>query len=284
MSVLSLFHPNPYDQRALKPGYKRPTPEPTARQTPIVKEQQSPKQEDKDGEVKSNPPKVTDPNTKFIEYKVRASDDLDLWNVAATYGVRVEDIRRYNRRVVFDYLDNVIGETIYIPINVQEGDHIPKQPEADPKKIAEFKFVKDTGASHAEAKYYLEETNWEYEEAIKTFKDDVNWEKSKESKEKAHQLEKIKAESGTPSEKLAAVIAPLSSTISSSSSSSIDLDTSISEPSQIFPPPSYSFEGLNSSVSMQQFPPSSTTNPPAWEPQSQLKSLKKPLLVNEYSS
>jgi len=130
MSVLSLFHPNPYDKSALKPGYSRPTPEPVPRtSSPPLKEKVTPQTEEK-----SSPPTSVDPNTKFVEHKVRAADDLDLWNIAAMYGVRPEDIRRYNRRVVFDYLDNVIGETIYIPINVKEGDHVPKQPESDPKK------------------------------------------------------------------------------------------------------------------------------------------------------
>jgi hypothetical protein len=294
MSVLSLFHPQP---GALKPGYTRKNPEPVSRPLPTYKD--APKPEDKTEEKKEGPPKVTDPNMKFLEYKVRATDDLDVWNIAATYGVRVEDIRRYNRRVVFDYLDNVIGETIYIPINVQEGDHIPKQPEADPKKIAEFKFVKDTGCSHAEAKYYLEDAEWDYDNAMKTFRDDVAWEKSKDSRDKALQMDKLKLESGTPTEKLASALSPpkpsappaptTTTTISSDSDIPSMYPTIPSSHSNInFPPPSYSFEGLQSSTSMQPITqPTVDISPPSWEESqsktTQLKSLKKPLLENSYS-
>jgi len=285
MSVLSLFHPNPYDSNALKPGYSRPTPPPVVK-TPIEREPKKETETETETDTKGGPPKPTDPNIKFLEYKVRASDDMDVWHLAAGYGVSVDAIRRYNRRVVFDYLDNVIGETIYIPLNVKEGDHIPKQPESDPKKVAEFKFVQDTGSSHAEAKFYLEEAEWDYEGALKSYHDDVAWEKSKESREKAAQLEKLKQQQGTPSEKLAAVLAP-TSLPTSSTSSSTSLPTSPSSPSAYstippahssitFPPPSYSFEGVQQSVSMQQMPP-------PWEPTT-IKQLQQPLLQDSSQS
>jgi len=260
----------------LKPGYRRPTPEPDLRTPSPLKEKVQETQLEGKSE-RTGPPASIDPNTKFIEYQVRAADDLDLWNVAATYGVRVEDIRRYNRRVVFDYLDNVIGETIYIPINVQEGDHIPKQPESDPKKILEFKFVAETGTGHAEAKYYLEEANWEYNEAIKSYHEDINWERSQESKEKAKNLENVKNGTGTPTEKLVAVLSP-PTTIVTTSESSISINSSSTVG---FPPPSYSFEGVNNSVSMQSFPPSA---PPTYQHQTQIQSLQQPLLQNQYES
>jgi len=273
MSVLSLFHPNPYDSNALKPGFSRPTPPPVVK-TPVEKE---PKKETdiKEDDKSGGPPKLTDPNVKFLEYKVRASDDMDLWHLAATYGVSPDDIRRYNRRVVFDYLDNVIGETIYIPINVKEGDHIPKQPESDPKKIAEFKFVHETSCTHAEAKYYLEEADWSYEGALKSFRDDVSWEKSKESRDKAAQLEKLKNQPGSPTEKLAAALAPAPTSNDTSMHTSIPSShTSIN-----FPPASYSFDGSSQSLSMQALP----SAPPPWEPTSTVtpyKQLQQPLLEN----
>jgi len=281
MSVLSLFHPNPYDSNALKPGYTRPTPPPVVK-TPIEREPK--KETEAETDTKGGPPKPSDPNVKFLEYKVRASDDMDVWHLAATYGISVDSIRRYNRRVVFDYLDNVIGETIYIPLNVNEGDHVPRQPEADPKKVAEFKFVQDTGSSHAEAKFYLEEAEWDVEGALKSYRDDVAWEKSKESREKAAQLEKLKHQQGTPSEKLAAAIAPTSPTSPTTSlPTSPPTSTSPTLPpahsSINFPPPSYSFEGVQQSVSMQQMPP-------PWEPTTvtPFKQLQQPLLQDSSQS
>jgi len=286
MSVLSLFHPNPYDSNALKPGYSRPTPPPVVK-TPIEREPKKETETETETDTKRGPPKPTDPNVKFLEYKVNASDDMDVWHLAATYGVSVDAIRRYNRRVVFDYLDNVIGETIYIPLNVNEGDHVPKQPESDPKKVAEFKFVKDTGSSHAEAKFYLEEAEWDCEGALKSYHDDVSWEKSKESREKAAQLEKLKQQQGTPSEKLVAALAPPSPSLPPSSSTSLPTSSSTSAYNTLppahssinFPPPSYSFEGVQQSVSMQHMPP-------PWEPTTvtPFKQLQQPLLQDSSQS
>jgi len=148
------------------------------------------------------------------------------------------------------------------------------------KKILEYKFVSETNVGHPEAQYYLEEANWEYNEAMKTYQEDVKWEKSPESKEKAKHLEQVKSTTGTPNEKLAAALStPTPTTVTTTLDTSMSLNSSSTLG---LPPPTYSFEGINSSVSMQSFPP--PTSPPPYQHQTQLQSLQAPLLENQYES
>jgi len=125
----------------------------------------------------------------------------------------------------------------------------------------------------------------------------VSWEKSKESKDKQKQLETLKLENNpsvTPTEKLVTAITPVPTTTTTTPTTTTSYpDVLSSSHSSInFAPPSYSFEGLAGSTSMQPLPTTSTassdystvyptlstdTTSPPWEPQN-LKQLKKPLL------
>jgi len=90
-------------------------------------------------------------------------------------------------------------------------------------------------------------------------------------------LENVKNGTGTPTEKLVAVLSPPATIVTT-----LDSSTSINSSSTVsFPPPSYSFEGVNNSVSMQSFPPSA---PPTYQHQTQIQSLQQPLLQNQYES
>jgi len=178
MSVLSLFHPNPYDTTSARPGYAaRPKPKPVKRPE-IVPESEETKDKDAKEPDSTSPTfrKPLDPSIKFVEHKLTPTEDLSIWSIAAMYGVSPDAIQRYNRRAVFEYLDNMIGEILYIPVNVKDGDRPIRVPEVDPKKEAEYKFVKDTGASHDEAKFYLTEAEWDFDGAIRQYNEDTEWE------------------------------------------------------------------------------------------------------------
>ena len=62
------------------------------------------------------------PAQKFVRHLVVPTDDLV--DLAVRYDTTPELIRRHNRRVVFQHLDNVMGEYIHIP--VKEGFELPR--------------------------------------------------------------------------------------------------------------------------------------------------------------
>jgi len=72
------------------------------------------------------------PGLKFAEHVVKADDDLT--DLAVRFGTSEAEIKRYNRRVVFDRLDNVLGDTIFIPMSM-DLETFPDQRPLEQKAI-----------------------------------------------------------------------------------------------------------------------------------------------------
>jgi len=172
----------------MRPGYSK---KPDNTNTPRVKRKESTEKEDKEKEEQPKNRRPNDPNIKWVEHKVTVTEDMSIWAVAVMYGVTPDEIRQFNRNVCFEYLDNVVGETLYIPINIKDGDRPIRKPVEDPKKLAEYQFCKLTSAPHLEAQFYLDEANWDVEKAVRQYNDDLEWEKKegnkKESQTKSEQ-------------------------------------------------------------------------------------------------
>lgn len=118
----------------------------------------------------------------LVKHKVLPGDDLT--DLAVRYGSSVASIKAANRRIVFEVLDNVWGETINIP-----ATRVPVDAPVDPvasaaaaKKNKEFfarrSFLTECGGkcTDAEAGFYLEENDWEVAAALEQWRDDVEWE------------------------------------------------------------------------------------------------------------
>jgi len=133
------------------------------------------------------------PGVEFIRHQVKPSDDLTV--LAIRYGTTESEIRRYNRRVVFDSLENVLFDFILIPIDgneVRRGNTFPDQrPEEQIKvdKQVDEKYMKMRcfllhggpgtkfpQASKLEAEFYLEEGGYVLGKALEQWKDDITWE------------------------------------------------------------------------------------------------------------
>ena len=63
-------------------------------------------------------------NQRLVRHMVQPTDDLV--DLALRYDTTVAAIRRYNRRVVFEQLDNVVGEQIHIPVT--QSLQLPVEP------------------------------------------------------------------------------------------------------------------------------------------------------------
>ena len=74
-----------------------------------------------------------DPSQKMVRHLVVPTDDLV--DLALRYDTTVESIRRHNRRVVFQHLDNVMSEYIHIP--VAESFQLPVVPLALQSALSE---------------------------------------------------------------------------------------------------------------------------------------------------
>lgn len=135
-------------------------------------------------------PSLILPQINFIEHLVVWDDDLT--DLAVRYGTEESEIRRYNRRIVFDNLANVEGELIKIPV----ANGTTKEDFPDQRVIREDAPVVDRTAylidcfmhltlgqvSVYEARFYLEENGWIVKDAITAYKCDLEWEKSVDSK------------------------------------------------------------------------------------------------------
>ena len=68
---------------------------------------------------------------RFVDHLVVPGDDLV--DLAVRYDTSVELIRRHNRRVVFEQLDNVLNEVLHIPVkdSFQPSTPAPSSPAPD---------------------------------------------------------------------------------------------------------------------------------------------------------
>ena len=126
------------------------------------------------------------PGQLFFPHLVTSSDDLV--SLAVRFGTTPDLIRRYNRKVVFDHLDNVVGDEILIP--VKNGAVPPKQPltseDEDSERMrieaiavrAFLSSAKDQ-CTKEEARFYLSEANFDVRTALATFAEDCAWAKGK---------------------------------------------------------------------------------------------------------
>jgi len=116
---------------------------------------------------------------KFHAHKVHPSDTLD--GLAVRYNTTVSQIRRYNRRIVFDTLDNVFGDTIFIPRNGEVGI-APVDPKLEEERIKKekmraFLFKAGHDCHESEAMFYLDENAFDLDKAWKQYQEDKEWEK-----------------------------------------------------------------------------------------------------------
>jgi hypothetical protein len=142
------------------------------------------------------------PDKKFLRHVVTA--DSDLYNLAIQYGSSIPEIRRHNRRVVFEYLDNLIGEYIHIPVdpslyslhekeishsnnqeNLQQQAVINREQQAiasflqlSHNKLSHKNMTNNNGISSEEAQFYLEDNNYNVSAALSQYFDDLNWEQN----------------------------------------------------------------------------------------------------------
>jgi hypothetical protein len=74
------------------------------------------------------------PSQRFVDHLVVPEDDLV--DLALRYDTEVQLIRRHNRRVVFQHLDNVVGEVLRIPVkpSFQLPTPVPTQAEGEARQ------------------------------------------------------------------------------------------------------------------------------------------------------
>ena len=119
---------------------------------------------------------------QLVKHLVLPGDDLT--DLAVKYGSSVASIKAANRRIVFEVLDNVLGQEITIP-----ATRVPVDTPRDPAEVAEAaqrnqqffarrSFQAKAKATEAEASFYLEENEWDVEAALAQWQDDVDWEKA----------------------------------------------------------------------------------------------------------
>ena len=77
----------------------------------------------------------TSAGKRIIRHRVQAHDDL--CNLAVHYGTSIAAIRRLNRQIVFDYLDNCIGDTISIEVDHDWIDRAPADSQLTPAQLLE---------------------------------------------------------------------------------------------------------------------------------------------------
>jgi len=116
---------------------------------------------------------------RFHAHKVHPSDTLD--GLAVRYNTTVSQIRRYNRRIVFDTLDNVFGDNIFIPKNGEVGlapvDPKLEEQRIKKEKIRTFLFRAGHDCHESEAMFYLDENAFDLDTAWKQYQEDKEWEK-----------------------------------------------------------------------------------------------------------
>jgi len=199
------------------------SPTPISSATKDVESKEQKTKDKKEQEKEDNSDKVVyDPALKlqFVRHKVVATDDL--YALAVQHGTSVESIRQFNRRVIFDYLDNVLNEWLLIPTtaataNVAGAASVSPAPSsvahvdtaALQKKLLEDaetnrrfllirQLIEQAGPlqmDEREAIFYLSESNNSVSDAFIAWSEDKDWEKKEvERKKKEEQKKKSDVE------------------------------------------------------------------------------------------
>jgi len=108
--------------------------------------------------------------------------DDTLIGLAFKYGIEIADIRKANR--LFD--DNIIARSTLIIPNYIGPSLSEKLSEEEEKKMLVKRFqIRSKCIDTMEAKFYMEESNYNIENAIQLYRDDVLWEMQHPMKEKS---------------------------------------------------------------------------------------------------
>jgi len=125
---------------------------------------------------------------KFVRHLVDRSESLTA--LVIKYDTEEDLVRRYNRTMIFEHLDNLHGEYIYIPVQknwtIQLVAPVSAPQDDRWKRLMISKFCDHIGKAvkSVEAEYYLDEADWNIEEAGKIWREDEAWEKSAGAAEK----------------------------------------------------------------------------------------------------
>jgi len=144
-------------------------------------------------DLQTNGPKLLSfpqhPGVEFIRHHVELNDDLV--DISVRYNTTPGSIRRYNRKLVFDSLENVMFDWLIIPIDgdeVRKGNTFPdrRPPEqrvVDKKANMLRHFTMHSGpgtkyprVKKEEALFYLEEAQFDITKALDRWKEDMEWE------------------------------------------------------------------------------------------------------------
>jgi len=116
----------------------------------------------------------TDDNEKFIKHNVVEGDTLV--GISLKYNVPVPTLQRANRLTSHQIFHK---KSLVIPLAATPADVIPQD---NLKSEALRKFQKQTGASREETQLYLDEHNYNLEEALSHWEKDSKWEKEHQRK------------------------------------------------------------------------------------------------------
>lgn len=85
--------------------------------------------------------------------------------------------------MIFDYLDNVHGETLWIPVGDKAIGMLPPA-NVEEGKIREFLAARIEGeyVTKREAQFYLDDNEWDVQAAVAKWRDDVEWERAEKAK------------------------------------------------------------------------------------------------------
>jgi len=134
---------------------------------------------------------------KFVRHLCDRSETI--MGLCVKYDTEEDLLRRYNRTMIFEHLDNLHGDFIYIPVKKNWMLQLtPPTTVRDDrwKRLMITKFCENIGKSvkNAEAEYYLDEAEWDVEAAGNIWREDDAWEKSAE----AASIRKERAEAKLP--------------------------------------------------------------------------------------
>lgn len=122
---------------------------------------------------------------RFKKVPVKATDSV--MSIAVRNGISDTELRRFNRKLMFDYCDFV--DFVWIPINPNMAiNQTPVNIGDDDKNKKYFtmkQFCASTGSTEIEAQFYLDENNYDLKVAMKKYKDDLQWEEQHVQKKAA---------------------------------------------------------------------------------------------------
>jgi len=106
----------------------------------------------------------------FFEHRVTSADTLQ--GLAIRYNTTTETIRRVNRMKTNDVFER---KTVFIPKSNDYQMPIETTEQGPSRGQLLNQFVFETKCSTEEARFYLEDADWDTQQAIAAWKDDQNW-------------------------------------------------------------------------------------------------------------